>query len=169
MHFILLHDDYLFVFVTLNVDFHFSRKTDDIIKWEWGPPTRNMLAECDICGKKMTKRSIRFHMQAHANLKEYICSVCQKGFNSDYSLMSHMKVHFQYKKFSCHICGRQFAHYSYLKFHIRIHTGEKRYKCFVCNRRFTQSYPLKLHIRTHIGEKPYSCDECGLKFSNKRI
>lgn len=138
-------------------------------KLAWGPTTYQTKAECDICGKKLQKRNLIRHMNAHANLKEFICNVCHKGFNNKNYLDRHVVIHSDVKKFSCHICGSQFHDQRDLNKHVRVHTGEKPFKCKICDKRFPYAYKLTVHLRMHTGEKPYKCEVCNKSFSTVSI
>nr|XP_034838748.1 zinc finger protein OZF-like [Maniola hyperantus] len=50
--------------------------------------------ECEICGKKFFFKSLLVkHMYIHSDVRPYKCEVCDRGFNSRYSLSSHSHTH----------------------------------------------------------------------------
>lgn len=132
----------------------------------WGPSNDQRIVQCDICGNETQKRNISRHMNAHANLKEFPCTICNHEFNNKIQLQRHLQIHSDFKKHHCHYCGARFHDRTNLVRHLRIHTGEKPYKCTVCDKGFAQSSDRVKHMRTHTLEKPYKCEFCNQSFTS---
>ena len=85
------------------------------------------------------------HLNIHDEVKQFVCSLCQKGFNQ--------KVH--------------------LKRHIMVHSGEKYEKCSYCEKSFTDKSTMERHIRmTHMYRADletgkYKCDNCQKMFKTR--
>lgn len=88
-------------------------------------------------------------MKNHSNIKRYLCTFCQKGFNDAFDL----------------------------KRHTRTHTGVRPFQCFECDRKFTQRCSLESHLnKVHQVElsfrykerraKLYVCEDCGSTTEN---
>jgi hypothetical protein len=89
------------------------------------------------------------HMKNHSNVKRYLCTFCQKGFNDAFDL----------------------------KRHTRTHTGVRPFRCSQCDRKFTQRCSLESHLnKVHQIElsyrykerrtKLYVCEDCGCTTEN---
>jgi ovo-like protein len=89
------------------------------------------------------------HMKNHSNIKRYLCTFCQKGFNDAFDL----------------------------KRHTRTHTGVRPFHCSECDRKFTQRCSLESHLnKVHQVElsfrykerraKLYVCEDCGCTTEN---
>ena len=88
-------------------------------------------------------------MKNHSNIKRYLCTFCQKGFNDAFDL----------------------------KRHTRTHTGVRPFHCSECDRKFTQRCSLESHLnKVHQVElsfrykerraKLYVCEDCGCTTEN---
>ncbi|KAH3894107.1 zinc finger protein 236-like isoform X2 [Dreissena polymorpha] len=80
---------------------------------------------CLQCSKKCSNLSnLRQHVRIlHFNMKEYLCHICDRSFNTSYNLKVHMKQHLDVedrKKVSatCPVCNNLFTSKSYLKIHL---------------------------------------------------
>ncbi|CAH8829423.1 unnamed protein product [Trichobilharzia szidati] len=75
------------------------------------------------------------------------CSICNKTFTKNSSLLRHERIHNMIKPFVCRFCGVGFTQSCSLTSHELIHTGEKPYQCTLCNANFRQSCNLKRHMK----------------------
>jgi len=127
------------------------------------------IVNCQVCGKKMNKGSLREHMFLHTEAT-FQCRSCPRKFVTEAIMTRHHKfVHEDYKPYKCEICGKGFNNKCQLEVHSVVHTGEKPHTCDQCG----NSYSQKTHLRTHIKKahegikmKTYvrqkvMCVECG--------
>jgi KRAB domain-containing zinc finger protein len=68
---------------------------------------------CHACGFVATTWTnlaahVRIHT-GHAGASPFPCSVCNKGFTSNWKLKRHMTVHTGEKPYKCNICGKRFS------------------------------------------------------------
>ena len=71
--------------------------------------------------------------------KKFICDVCNKNFNNDYTLRVHYRMHTKNKPHECGVCGKRFLQYNTLKMHTILHSGERRlslHSCEICGKTF---------------------------------
>eukprot|EP00092_Neocalanus_flemingeri_P017935 GFUD01019408.1.p1 GENE.GFUD01019408.1~~GFUD01019408.1.p1 ORF type:complete len:268 (+),score=56.94 GFUD01019408.1:343-1146(+) len=88
--------------------------------------------------------------QGQNNIKEKICSVCDKKFMKPSQLVRHMRVHTGERPFACLMCRKSFNQKNALQIHMKKHTGERPYVCPFCQYAFSQKGNLKTHIqRSH--------------------
>ena len=116
------------------------------------------------CDKAVTKKNIKLSENAK---KPYTCSLCNKSFTENDTLIIHMLTHSKEKNFTCDLCSKPFLVNSKLTRHMRIHTGEKPFSCMICNKRFVQNSHVKSHMQTHTREKLFSCSQCNKSYSNR--
>ena len=101
--------------------------------------------------------------------KPYTCSICNKSFAYNYTMISHMPTHTIEKPFKCILCSKPFSYKKNITRHMRIHTGEKPFSCTICSKQFAHKYHAKSHMQTHTGEKLYSCSHCNKSYASKRF
>jgi len=77
------------------------------------------------------------------------CSVCQRFFSQQSTLVNHIKTHTGEKPYKCKICEVNFRQVATLNNHMKIHTGEKPYNCSFCPKQFRQKSTLQNHLRVH--------------------
>lgn len=73
-------------------------------------------------------QKLRLHMQSHAGIKPYMCSVCGNTYSTKSYLKEHEVLHTGLKPYACRFCNKSFAQTSALKIHEKIHTGEKNHR-----------------------------------------
>ena len=130
------------------------------------------LLSCALCpGIKMANFSqLEVHNKTHSDERQFVCSVCQKGFKQMAQLRNHSVIHLDktrsvvpswFAKKQCDLCEKFFADSKCLKKHVQaVHSKLKPYICQVCNHQCARKSMLEMHMRQHTGEKPYECDEC---------
>lgn len=80
------------------------------------------------------------HMKNHSNIKRYLCTFCQKGFNDAFDLKRHTRTHTGVRPFQCQECDRKFTQRCSLESHLnKVHQvelsfryKERRAKLYVC-------------------------------------
>uniref|UniRef100_UPI0037E70C15 zinc finger protein 853 n=1 Tax=Semicossyphus pulcher TaxID=241346 RepID=UPI0037E70C15 len=100
-----------------------------------------------------------------ANQKQFICSVCNRGFPRMSLLEEHKATHQTFKPFRCLECGKSFTQKTRLKTHQSVHTGERPFSCKICGKMFSRQDNCLRHERFHSGLRPYSCGQCGKSFT----
>nr|CAD7430695.1 unnamed protein product [Timema monikensis] len=93
----------------------------------------------------------------------HMCKLCNKCFDSQYSLNYHKIFHSKLKHYMCDYCGIFFVR-KVLERHLKIHTDERPFECEECGRTFKEKTILRKHLRIHYGERNYMCELCGKKF-----
>lgn len=139
---------------------------------------------CEICRKKFRSRYyLQFHMAVHTGEKNYICGICEKGYQQKWNLITHVaRVHSKEKPFKCNDCDKAFGYSSHFKRHVKTHFLEKieapenvkkkilnPHNCDFCEKSFESNYRLELHKRVHTGNRPFVCDKCGKSFTTRRL
>ena len=99
--------------------------------------------------------------------KPYTCSLCNKSFTQNDTMVIHMQTHNRKNPFTCVLCSKPFSTKTDLTRHMRIHTGEKPFSCMICNKLFGQKSQVKSHMLTHTGEKSFSCPQCNKSFGHQ--
>ncbi|XP_038550361.1 zinc finger protein 679-like isoform X2 [Micropterus salmoides] len=127
--------------------------------------TLQKLYHCDKYEKTFqTKRRLEQHLQAHAEVKPYVCSYCGKGLPCPKVLKTHLRLHTGERPYACKFCDNNFDQGYSLTQHVRVHRGEKPYLCSECGRAFSNSSTFLVHSRRHTGERPYHCKDCGKEY-----
>ena len=96
---------------------------------------------------------------------EYICSVCNKQFKSETSLIQHQIIHSANNPYVCNVCGAKFLNSSRLKEHTLFHTGFRSHVCLFCISKFIRARDLNAHMRKRHSDI-VSCNCCGLRFED---
>ena len=131
-------------------------------------PTQEKIL-CTICGRQLSRNSIRNHVKLHnENREKYDCPLCDKIYARKDNLQMHMMAVHEGKKFQCtyEFCKREFSNKKILKEHIREHKGDFPYKCEICNRGFFQSSFYNAHMNSHYGIKAFKCGLCGNQYAH---
>lgn len=132
---------------------------------------------CAVCGNKVQRRMMHYHMKSHTNPKvprtreetKWQCDICNKELSSKHALAEHKKTHLDPSQrvadqIVCEICAKVSLSRELHKSHMRVHLTEKLYKCTDCTMSFKTRQGLKKHERTHTGEKPLACTVCDARF-----
>ena len=87
----------------------------------------------------MFPKILEAHNQTHLNLKQFVCDVCNKGFNQMSQLKNHAVIHLDPLAAS-------------------VPSWAKPKQCDICNKMFSDSKSLKKHVQAiHSKLKPYIC------------
>lgn len=142
------------------------------------------LIECDICLKKIVRKSLHLHKRIHSNALMFKCDICNKSFRRNSSLREHSYTHLDKKPFPCQYssCSKSFGTRRQLEHHELVHLKgilpdddlrwnwrdykKKKVKCEICSKIINQ-YSLKHHMLIHKNEKPYKCNHCARTFRLK--
>ena len=103
------------------------------------------------------------------SLDSMSCTLCDKSFKNDKTLMGHMISHFGVtpKMAKCPICGLTLQKKSYAR-HLRLHGDIVPEVCQYCKKEFREKRSLDKHIRAiHSSDKPYNCNHCSETFRTK--
>lgn len=128
--------------------------------------------ECDICGKKCTRKSgLKRHKADIHNIDViwYPCDLCDYKCKRKGQLKTHKAdVHdINVKWYHCDLCDYKCKRYrTVIRHKALIHDiGVKWYPCDLCDRKFKQKANLKQHKADihDIGVKWYQCDICDFK------
>ncbi|ORZ15362.1 hypothetical protein BCR42DRAFT_416941 [Absidia repens] len=91
------------------------------------------------------------NMVKHAKLndaRQFVCTVCQRGFSRRYNLGTHFKTHNKNrsKPFECHLCDKSFDRKHDCERHVStVHLGERLFTCKPCNVSFSRRDALSRH------------------------
>ena len=115
------------------------------------------------CSMAMKTRSdLLKHRKTHKVVRDFICTVCEKGFKCQVSLNKHVRhTHVNERIYGCDICGKMFKSKIVLRCHLQCHTDIKPFKCKVCGHRCRTKFNLEIHQATHdFSSRPYMCPLC---------
>lgn len=121
---------------------------------------------CLICGQSFRTFTLmkRHTLCDHHNIRNYLCSYCNRTYKDKKTLDNHILKHIDMKPHACHFkgCNVSCRQLSNLLSHIRIyHTGERPFKCKFCEYAFKERHHLDMHINLHIGRTVrYKCNCC---------
>ena len=117
----------------------------------------NKKAICHICGKGFkNKYTLKAHLAAEENLREYKCEDCDLAFNSKSGLHYHRQTHKTKDLEVCKVCGKSFKRTENLKHHMKVihrdmegssrSQGQSLFPCPACNKQFNHRGALYYHI-----------------------
>lgn len=87
---------------------------------------------CGKCFSTKRSLEIHIDNHEGRKVNTAMCNVCDKAFYDASSLNKHVKtVHMDYKPFPCTMCDRRFSENKTLVEHLRVHTGERPFACEV--------------------------------------
>lgn len=111
------------------------------------PPPKPRSLKCHLCTNVFSNK---YHLKAHIKTHEnpLSCRICGKRQPDKSKLERHMLVHTQIKNFLCTYCDRSFTHDCNRKTHERVHTGEKPYKCTICSFSAAQIANMRHHMKS---------------------
>ena len=128
--------------------------------------------------------------QVHTELRNFVCSDCNKTFKTTYDLRRHFRrVHSSIKGYQCEECPITIKYKDNLKKHveqvhrhnkskhktsnvshkdrINAHYNERKFDCWKCPRSFIKKSYLQAHVeQVHEGLRKYNCDQCDKNYKN---
>ncbi|KAJ8706587.1 hypothetical protein PYW07_012665 [Mythimna separata] len=129
------------------------------------------------CGIKFKDKSnLRKHInRAHSGLRDFICDICKKTFNTKTRLESHMVTHNGHiaKKLAyCQLCRVQYKNIQVYRSHLKTSANHSEgHPCSECNKKFRSKGYLRQHYNFyHLRKSQYKCEVCNKIFiSNWRL
>ena len=130
--------------------------------------------ECPHCQKVMLKKNLDVHIRnVHEKIKEHVCCICSKAFQTKYTLHCHLETHKKRSertyKFLCAVCGGSFNNKTVYHDHVNMHTGNRPYQCKVCSKSFKQISTYSRHMNLHRSGGRFQCEVCGESFTRQRL
>ena len=130
--------------------------------------------KCSQCDASYPIRSLLIaHIATHATsagIKSFHCTVCDKGYTSEFRLRQHIyRAHTTEKKHECKTCGERFPLKYLLTRHEVKHSEELKHVCIVCGKTYMRRDSLKSHMASHSGSKSFMCSVCGTGYFTERM
>lgn len=121
---------------------------------------------CTNCNRVFNScNALKYHNRTHLGFRPHKCDICEKSFFAISALKTHIRTHTGDKPFECLHCDRKFRQWGDLKYHIvSIHSNEKNHQCEFCGKAFSRKYSLVVHLRIHTSERNYKCEFCSKSF-----
>ncbi|XP_044736949.1 zinc finger protein OZF-like [Chrysoperla carnea] len=137
-------------------------------------PFRDQLVNCEVCGKSLRRRNLRYHMTTHGERDKLNCQYCDKIFVSRETLTGHVQAYHTGSgpvyKHLCNQCGLKLRSTYHLNKHLLTHTKERPYACDKCEKTYRTVFQLKVHTsRIHLNERNFVCTFCSQAFFDKKI
>ncbi len=131
---------------------------------ERGPdPMKETRTEVTASGNKYEVPTI---VTSGYDLDALLCTMCNRTFKNDKTLMGHMLGHFGVapKMAHCPLCGLTLQKKSYAR-HLRLHGDVVPEICPYCQKGFRERRSLDKHIKAvHHSERPFACEYCPERF-----
>ncbi|KAK3590894.1 hypothetical protein CHS0354_020872 [Potamilus streckersoni] len=119
---------------------------------------------CDFCGTGFKSRlGLQVHLRTfHERSSRYMCTICNRNFNSLINLKEHMNSHPTLKPYCCERCDKRFMSRRELLRHERMFHGNPSamFICKICGTGCNCKTSLMEHIRGLHGGKTYRCHKC---------
>lgn len=114
------------------------------------PPLK---APCDYCGKEVYAKNMTQHVKIHTAKKDFVCTICNKGFIRNTLLTQHLITHEQSFKYQCDFCSDKYLRYGQFLAHLRKEHGESmKFHCSSCNMGFMHKAALSTHETRHLAK-----------------
>ncbi|KAG5668943.1 hypothetical protein PVAND_016849 [Polypedilum vanderplanki] len=102
-------------------------------------------------------------------INSFTCTICQKSFEHQSSLLIHEMQHRFDNKFICDICGKKFNEKLMLEVHINVrHVNVKNFNCNQCEFTTTKYQNYRIHKLTH-REILFKCEKCRKNFKSLEL
>nr|CAH7724011.1 unnamed protein product [Callosobruchus chinensis] len=129
---------------------------------ETGDKCKKKEYKCPYCDEIFeSEETARAHILVTHNSQA--CEKCGKVVSKK-QLKNHMNRHSGVRPFGCTICDMRFVVRDSLRLHLRTHTGEKPYVCEVCSRGFITGTKLKVKLQLSVNAEDvqsyWICPEC---------
>ncbi len=122
---------------------------------------------CVLCGKLVSKISLKQHEISVHGDKVWTCHICSKSFGTKHRLIVHERRHSGERPFKCPKCDKRFVCKEYIKDHLISHSDEKSVPCPVCNKMFKTKATLKAHKKqVHLDLRQFKCQVCTASFNS---
>ncbi|XP_055311473.1 zinc finger protein 449 [Sitodiplosis mosellana] len=126
-------------------------------------------------------KHMRRHNSATVNIRQHVCTECDRAFERNYDLKRHELTHKKHEAgvgFDCEFCTKRFVRKDQHKAHVYRHLGIKQYKCPDCDRHFGDFSNCRKHIAqcqagdvkpfgVDDNEPQYICEICNKRFRSK--
>jgi uncharacterized C2H2 Zn-finger protein len=125
---------------------------------------------CSICGKLLSKSTMKRHFSAHTGQQQqrYVCDLCGKDYKHKEGLTVHLRSHTNEKRYQCQFCDMKFLNWAARRFHIRSkHMIDKPFHCFVCQKGFLTRPAMHAHVQDEHGDASWECEQCKKVFKKK--
>mmetsp|Transcript_3004 Transcript_3004/g.6268 ORF Transcript_3004/g.6268 Transcript_3004/m.6268 type:complete len:239 (-) Transcript_3004:26-742(-) len=135
---------------------------------------------CKICGKYAPDRSkLERHMLVHTQVKNFMCTYCDKTFTHDCNRKTHERIHTGEKPYSCSFCSFSAAQVANMRHHMKtkhkfaypelmsMKPEEEKLVCDVCNKVLDCKSTFKMHLDQHPPSDYNRCPICKVGFKMK--
>ncbi|XP_052867949.1 PR domain zinc finger protein 5-like [Anopheles cruzii] len=131
---------------------------------------RNLLINCDRCGKKIEKNRFDGHLNRHLGVKPYRCPEkdCEVNFPCKIALRLHRNDQHSQEYHPCSLCDKEFQSKRKLYQHNANQHSGKDYSCDLCQISFKTSITMKRHMGLHnAAHQRQPCPICSKMFHRK--